>query len=232
MQHLHYKAEYQACWFGRTGQALEPEVYPRPDGSVYICGSPEHIALPNDPKTIQVDPKSVEDLKEVARSVSSKLSEAPLEVGQSCFLPISPDGLPVMGQVPGVQGAYIASGKPNTPPPLFPPFTPINMQVHIPVWLYVRSMNTLALVALIHVTRPHTTVLIFDWMCCLRSKTFFCLTAVQGIVVSVLTGHNVTGHSCWGILNGPATGLVMAELIAEGKASSVDIRKLDPQRLA
>lgn len=40
------------------------------------------------------------------------------------------------------------------------------------------------------------------------------------------------GHSCWGILNGPATGLVMAELIAEGKASSVDIRKLDPQRLA
>ena len=99
----------------RTGQALEPEVYPRPDGSVYICGSPEHIALPNDPKTIQVNPKSVEDLKEVARSVSSKLGEAPLEVGQSCFLPISPDGLPVMGKVPGVQGAYIASG--NTPLP-------------------------------------------------------------------------------------------------------------------
>lgn len=39
------------------------------------------------------------------------------------------------------------------------------------------------------------------------------------------------GHSCWGILNGPATGLVMAELIAEGKPKSVDIRKLDPQRL-
>ncbi|KAL3161921.1 hypothetical protein ABBQ38_009005 [Trebouxia sp. C0009 RCD-2024] len=132
-----------------SGQALEPEVYPRPDGSVYICGSPEHIALPDDPKTIQVDPKSVEDLKEVARSVSSKLADAPLEVGQSCFLPLSPDGLPVMGKVPGVQGAYIASG-----------------------------------------------------------------------------------HSCWGILNGPATGLVMAELIADGKASSVDIRKLDPQRLA
>lgn len=98
-----------------TGLAIEPEVYPRPDGSVYICGSPEYIALPNDPKTIQADPKSVEDLKEVARSVSSKLAEAPLEVGQSCFLPISPDGLPVMGKVPGVQGAYIASGKPLLP---------------------------------------------------------------------------------------------------------------------
>ena len=52
----------------------------------------------------------------------------------------------------------------------------------------------------------------------------------------VLLGPEVlstgAGHSCWGILNGPATGLVMAELIAEGKATSVDIRKLDPQRLA
>lgn len=132
-----------------SGQALEPEVYPRPDGSVYICGSPEYIALPNDPRTIQANPESIEDLKEVACSVSSKLADAPLEVGQSCFLPISPDGLPVMGKIPGVQGAYIASG-----------------------------------------------------------------------------------HSCWGILNGPATGLVMAELIAEGKVTSADIRKLDPQRLA
>lgn len=100
---------YQVCCY-IAGQSIEPEVYPRPDGSVYICGSPEYIALPNDPKTIQADPSSIEDLKEVARSVSSKLADAPLEVGQSCFLPLSPDGLPVMGRVPGVQGAYIASG--------------------------------------------------------------------------------------------------------------------------
>ncbi|SCZ96441.1 BZ3500_MvSof-1268-A1-R1_Chr8-2g10195 [Microbotryum saponariae] len=36
------------------------------------------------------------------------------------------------------------------------------------------------------------------------------------------------GHSCWGILNGPATGLCLAELILEGKASSADIRRLGP----
>ncbi len=100
---------YQVCRH-IAGQSIEPEVYPRPDGSVYICGSPEYIALPDDPKTIQADPSSIEDLKEVARNVSSKLADAPLEVGQSCFLPVSPDGLPVMGRVPGVQGAYIASG--------------------------------------------------------------------------------------------------------------------------
>lgn len=97
-----------------VGQSIEPEVYPRPDGSVYICGSPEHIELPLDPNTIQANPQSIEDLKEVARSVSSKLAEAPLEVGQSCYLPVSEDGLPVMGKVPGVQGAYIASGEAST----------------------------------------------------------------------------------------------------------------------
>ena len=98
------------------GQAIEPEVYPRPDGSVYICGSPEQVELPRDPNTIQANPQSVEDLKEVARSVSSKLADAPLEVGQSCYLPVSEDGVPVMGQVPGVQGAYIASGEPAGQP--------------------------------------------------------------------------------------------------------------------
>lgn len=101
-------------------------MYPRPDGSVYICGSPEGIALPNDPKTIQADPNSIEDLKEVARSVSSKLADAPLEVGQSCFLPLSPDGLPVMGKVPGVQGAYIASGMPCC--------FPVLLVVQVAVW--------------------------------------------------------------------------------------------------
>ena len=110
----------------------------------------------------------------------------------------------------------------NHPPPPPPPFPAA-------VWLHAISIYCLAL---IHVIWPQTIVLKFDWMCCLRSKTVCCLTSAPKNLVSVLTAHNVTGHSCWGILNGPGTGLVMAELIAEGKASSVDIRRLDPQRLA
>ncbi len=46
---------------------------------------------------------------------------------------------------------------------------------------------------------------------------------VQGLYVAA-------GHGCWGILNGPATGLAMAELIVEGHAHSVDICGLDPGR--
>ncbi|GAA6009390.1 hypothetical protein JCM10207_003758 [Rhodosporidiobolus poonsookiae] len=37
-----------------------------------------------------------------------------------------------------------------------------------------------------------------------------------------------SGHSCWGICNGPGTGLVMAELLLDGKVSSADIDELAP----
>lgn len=39
-----------------------------------------------------------------------------------------------------------------------------------------------------------------------------------------------TGHSCWGILNAPATGEAMAELILDGKSHTVDISALSPAR--
>lgn len=36
------------------------------------------------------------------------------------------------------------------------------------------------------------------------------------------------GHTCWGITQGPGSGLLMAEMILEGKAKSADISKLAP----
>lgn len=38
-----------------------------------------------------------------------------------------------------------------------------------------------------------------------------------------------TGHDEWGIQNGPATGLVMSEMIFEGRARSADCESLDPK---
>lgn len=49
------------------------------------------------------------------------------------------------------------------------------------------------------------------------------LPGVEGCYVA-------TGHSCWGILNGPATGEAMAELIVRGSSSSVDLSAFDPAR--
>jgi glycine/D-amino acid oxidase-like deaminating enzyme len=40
-----------------------------------------------------------------------------------------------------------------------------------------------------------------------------------------------TGHSVWGILNAPASGEAMAELVLDGTAHTVDLRPFRPDRL-
>jgi glycine/D-amino acid oxidase-like deaminating enzyme len=47
---------------------------------------------------------------------------------------------------------------------------------------------------------------------------------IEGVYVA-------TGHNVWGILNAPATGEALAELIADGVASSTDLTPFDPMRL-
>ena len=66
---------------------------------------------------------------------------------QACYRPIAEDGLPLIGRVPGIAGAYVA-----------------------------------------------------------------------------------TGHSVWGILNAPATGEAIAELLVDGTTHSVDLSLFDPGR--
>ncbi|KAI2623406.1 FAD dependent oxidoreductase [Xylaria nigripes] len=48
-------------------------------------------------------------------------------------------------------------------------------------------------------------------------------TAVEGLWLAA-------GHTCWGIQNGPATGMLMSEFIFEGAAKSADIAELDPRQ--
>jgi len=40
-----------------------------------------------------------------------------------------------------------------------------------------------------------------------------------------------TGHNVWGILNAPASGEALAELIADGVTCSTDLTPFDPMRL-
>ncbi|KAK9904744.1 hypothetical protein WJX75_001711 [Coccomyxa subellipsoidea] len=130
-----------------SGERKEPEVYPRPDGTVYVCGESDDSAVPDDPLSISPRADAMTALREAGGLISSALAEGTLEAQQACFLPTSPDGLPVLGRVPGIEGAYIASG-----------------------------------------------------------------------------------HSCWGILNAPATGKAMAELIVDGAAKCVSLAAFDPAR--
>ena len=48
-------------------------------------------------------------------------------------------------------------------------------------------------------------------------------TSVAGLWVA-------SGHTCWGIQNGPATGRLLSEFIFEGAARSADVAELDPRR--
>uniref|UniRef100_A0A6M2EK37 FAD dependent oxidoreductase domain-containing protein n=1 Tax=Populus davidiana TaxID=266767 RepID=A0A6M2EK37_9ROSI len=131
------------------GKPMDPEVYPRPSGEVYLCGMSSAVEVPEDPEQIVGDPESLEVLKRVAGTVSSHLveGEARLKAEQACFLPCTDDSVPVIGEIPGVKGCYAA-----------------------------------------------------------------------------------TGHNCWGILNGPATGAAMAELIVDGQSTIVDFARFSPGR--
>ncbi|KAH7566636.1 hypothetical protein JRO89_XS08G0206000 [Xanthoceras sorbifolium] len=131
------------------GKPLDPEVYPRPTGEVYLCGMSSEQEVPDNPEEISGDPASIQVLKRVARTVSSHLGEgeAQVKTEQACFLPCTDDSVPVIGEIPGAKGCYVA-----------------------------------------------------------------------------------TGHSCWGILNGPATGAALAELVIDGHASIVDLSRFSPAR--
>lgn len=130
-----------------AGEHLEPELYPRPDGEVYLCGLSDTTAVPERADLVQPRADAGPILRQVAATLSSSLADLePLSV-QACYRPLYSDGLPLLGRVPGHPGAYLA-----------------------------------------------------------------------------------TGHNCWGILNAPASGLAMAELIVDGQARSVDLRPFDPHR--
>ena len=53
-----------------------------------------------------------------------------------------------------------------------------------------------------------------------------------GRVPGMAGAYVATGHGPWGMLNAPATGLALAELIVDGRARSVDLSPFDPARLA
>ena len=58
-----------------------------------------------------------------------------------------------------------------------------------------------------------------------------CLMTTVGFAGVVENAYVATGHSVWGILNAPATGEAMAELIADGTARTTNLSPFDPARL-
>lgn len=56
-----------------TGKSDNPEVYPRPDGTVYICGYSDDAPLPEHADLVQPDQQSVKALENMSKHVSPNL---------------------------------------------------------------------------------------------------------------------------------------------------------------
>jgi glycine/D-amino acid oxidase-like deaminating enzyme len=92
------------------GRALEPEIFPREHGEVYVCGMADPAPLPDSPEEVTVSPAACDVLARAAGRVSTALAAAAVTRRQACYRPVTDDGLPLIGRVPGVRGAFVATG--------------------------------------------------------------------------------------------------------------------------
>ncbi|MGH7607971.1 MAG: NAD(P)/FAD-dependent oxidoreductase, partial [Gemmatimonadales bacterium] len=93
-----------------NGAMQSPEVFPRADGTTYVCAISSESPLPIDPADVAPDPGAIERLHAICGQLSPALARAKVLAGQACFRPVTLDGLPLMGAVPGISGAYVATG--------------------------------------------------------------------------------------------------------------------------
>lgn len=131
-----------------SGIDVTVEVFPRGDGSTHVCAFSGDAPLPLDPADVAPDANVMARLQAICERLSPAFRPDRIVARQACFRPVTRDFVPLIGRVPRVEGAFVA-----------------------------------------------------------------------------------TGHNVWGILNGPATGEAMAELIVDGAAHTVDLAPFDPGRL-
>jgi glycine/D-amino acid oxidase-like deaminating enzyme len=92
------------------GDMLSPELFPRADGTAYVCAISSETALPVDPAAVGPDTGAIERLKALCSRISPVLAAAPILASGACYRPVTRDGLPLIGAVPGLRGAYVATG--------------------------------------------------------------------------------------------------------------------------
>jgi glycine/D-amino acid oxidase-like deaminating enzyme len=94
------------------------EVYPRPNGEIYICGiggsdyiSKEDLKEGAFRQVCEADDARVDAAKNAFGEMSTLYKQdGELETTQACMRPCPPDAKPYMGKIPGVEGAYINAG--------------------------------------------------------------------------------------------------------------------------
>src|SRR5262249_4984826 len=93
-----------------SGEILTPELFPRADGTTWVCAISTLGPAPVDPADVAPDAGAHARLEALCRNISPALAAAPIKARQACFRPVTADGLPLSGAVPGIEGAYVATG--------------------------------------------------------------------------------------------------------------------------
>jgi glycine/D-amino acid oxidase-like deaminating enzyme len=93
-----------------SGSMLAPEVFPRPDGTTYVCAISSESALPADPTSVIPDNGAMDRLKALCDRISPVLAASRVLASGACYRPLARDGLPLIGAVAGARGAYVATG--------------------------------------------------------------------------------------------------------------------------
>lgn len=101
----------QSVFFDGFG---DPEVYPRPDGTAYCTGFPDPaIHVTELPGQEEVRDDAIQMIVNAVRRASggedAALGKDP-ELSQSCYLPTTVDGLPMIGQLPKTESCFVAAG--------------------------------------------------------------------------------------------------------------------------
>jgi glycine/D-amino acid oxidase-like deaminating enzyme len=92
------------------GGVYTPEIVPRADGTLYICGLSGSAPLPLDPSEVAPEPGGCAKLRAISERLVPTLGTAEVLASQACHRPITADGIPLIGPVPQVAGAYVATG--------------------------------------------------------------------------------------------------------------------------
>jgi glycine/D-amino acid oxidase-like deaminating enzyme len=88
----------------------DPEVYVRPDKTAYCTGFPDNpVRVTEEPGKELIRAGAIERIKNAVQQASDlEVSNSVLE--QACYLPSTPDGLPMMGELDKHPKCFVAAG--------------------------------------------------------------------------------------------------------------------------
>ncbi|PVH81592.1 FAD dependent oxidoreductase [Cadophora sp. DSE1049] len=95
----------------RHWSTVSPEMYARPDGTVYVCGEADTlIPLPKSTALVECSPSHCTDIISYISSISPVLRQGKVLARQACYLPsVAGGGGPLIGET-GIRGLFMATG--------------------------------------------------------------------------------------------------------------------------